>query len=160
MDVASFFEYPEDSEQTDQDLVFLGDWSQDNWAKLLSYTEVQRYSAGSILINIGDADRTLYLVVSGVFKVLVPRRRGRPLSNFRDIGAGSVVGEQSFFDARPRSALVQALSDCEVLRLGFEAFEVFAAREPLLAKQFLIDLGRILSLRLRQRNAIIETLVR
>jgi CRP-like cAMP-binding protein len=68
------------------------------------------------------------------------------------IEQGSVFGEQSFFDGCP--ATVRALSDGELRSLTPEAFEVLAAREPDLARMILLDLGRILSLRLRSTSAL------
>jgi len=70
-----------------------------------------------------------------------------------------VFGEQAFFDGLPRSASVRALSDGEVRSLTREAFAVLAAREPELARALLLDLGRILSLRLRQTSALVARFV-
>jgi CRP-like cAMP-binding protein len=41
------------------------------------------------------------------------------------------------------------MSDGEVMRLSYEAFESLSARNPALARHILLDLGRILSARLR-----------
>jgi CRP-like cAMP-binding protein len=71
------------------------------------------------------------------------------------IEPGTVIGEVAFFDGRPRSAGVRAVTECELFRLSFEAFEVLAAREPALGRAVLLDLGRILAARLRQTNAAI-----
>jgi CRP/FNR family cyclic AMP-dependent transcriptional regulator len=60
-----------------------------------------------------------------------------------------VVGEQSFLDHQPRSTSIRALTEGEVFRLSREKFLVFSAREPALARDLLLDLGRIVSLRLR-----------
>jgi CRP-like cAMP-binding protein len=49
---------------------------------------------------------------------------------------------------------VRALTDGELRSLTPEAFEVLAAREPDLARRVLLDLGRILSLRLRATSAL------
>ena len=48
---------------------------------------------------------------------------------------------------------LRALTSGELLRLGWDAFEALAAREPWLARELLIDLGRLLSARLRTADA-------
>jgi CRP-like cAMP-binding protein len=44
---------------------------------------------------------------------------------------------------------VEAVSDGEVMRLSYDAFESLSARNPALARHILLDLGRILAARLR-----------
>jgi len=88
--------------------------------------------------------------------VLIPYRGNQSLRRLTTVDAGSVIGEQAFLDGRPRSATIRAVTDCELLRLSFEAFEVLAAREPDLARSILFDLGRILSIRLRRTSALIS----
>jgi CRP-like cAMP-binding protein len=104
-------------------------------------------------VRAGDAQPALYIVASGSLEVLGTDRRGRE-RRVAVIDQGSVFGEQSFFDRLPRSATVRALTDGELRSLTPEAFEVLAAREPDLARMVLLDLGRILSLRLRATSAL------
>ena len=65
------------------------------------------------------------------------------------IGAGSVIGEQSFFDGLPRSAHVWAVTDGELLTLEFDDYKRFGQEEPTLARDLLFALARVLSVRLR-----------
>jgi CRP-like cAMP-binding protein len=43
----------------------------------------------------------------------------------------------------------RAASDCELVRLSFDAFLAMAARDPRLGRDLLVDLGRRLALQLR-----------
>jgi CRP-like cAMP-binding protein len=61
----------------------------------------------------------------------------------------TTLGEGAVLDGAPRAVDVEAMSDGEVMRLGYDGFEALAARNPLLARQILFDIGRILSARLR-----------
>ena len=157
MQSSSFFDYPEEAEgqPQEEELVFLPDWSDDDWDNLLAHTETRRFSAGDNLIEIGETDRSLFLVVEGNLEVLIPDSRGEQ-RQIATIDSGSVVGEQAFLDGFPRSATVRALSDGELLRLSIEAFEVFAAEEAEGARAVLFDLGRVLSIRLRHTNALLR----
>jgi CRP-like cAMP-binding protein len=154
MDFQSFFDYPgETAADEARQLVFLADLSPEGWGKLLARTGAQRFRAGEVLVRAGEAQPALYIVANGSLEVLGIDRRGRE-RRVAVIEQGSVFGEQSFFDRLPRSATVRALTDGELRSLTPEAFEVLAAREPDLARRVLLDLGRILSLRLRATSAL------
>jgi CRP-like cAMP-binding protein len=154
MDFQSFFDYPGETAAGEaRQLVFLADLSPEGWGKLLARTGAQRFRAGELLVRAGDAQPALYIVASGSLEVVGADRRGRE-RRVAVIEQGSVFGEQSFFDRLPRSATVRALTDGELRSLTPEAFEVLAAREPDLARMVLLDLGRILSLRLRATSAL------
>lgn len=150
----TFFNYPGSPAAGEaDDLTFLKDQSDENWAKLLAQTEMCRFRAGEMVIREGDADRTLYIVADGTLELLLPQAsRGRP-RRLAEIEPGTVIGEVAFFDGRPRSAGIRAVTDCELFRLSFESYQVLAAREPALGRAVLLDLGRILASRLRQTNA-------
>jgi CRP-like cAMP-binding protein len=154
MDFQGFFDYPGETAAGEaRQLVFLADLSPEGWGKLLARTGAQRFRAGEVLVRAGEAQPALYIVASGSLEVVGADRRGRA-RRVAVIEQGSVFGEQSFFDRLPRSATVRALTDGELRSLTPEAFEVLAAREPDLARMVLLDLGRILSLRLRATSAL------
>ena len=155
MDFSTFFQYPDSAGSAEsKELVFLPDCNEADLAKLLAYTETVRFRAGDVVMRLGEADRSLYIVTGGRFEVFVPDARGRQAKALATIEEGSVIGEVAFFDARPRSASVRAVTDGEMLRLSFEMFEVLAAKEAALGRAILLDLGRILARRLRQTNAL------
>ena len=154
MDFSAFFDYP-DSETHVQwdDYAFLPQWNTHDWEKLLQHTQTQVYKQGDTVIRAGETERALYLVSYGTLEVLVPvRGQWRQIYT---IWEGSVIGEQTFLDGKPRSATIVAATDSQVFFLSLTAFEVFAAKEPALVRSFLFDLGRILSIRLRQTTALI-----
>jgi CRP-like cAMP-binding protein len=124
-------------------------WDEEAWKKLLVRTEPQRFRAGDIVIQRGAMDRTLYFVAAGSLEVGVYRVGKEGTAPIARISAGSVIGEQSFFDDQPRSTNVWAVSDGEVLRLTPEAFDEFGREDPALARDLLFALGRVLSARLR-----------
>ena len=154
MQISSFFSYPGQetaSESTEEDvLIFLPDHSDEDWQTLLDYTEALRFHIGDLVINQGETDRGLYFVVEGQLEVLALSPQQESWRWVADLAPGSVFGEQAFFDGKPRSAAVRAISDGSLLRLNPEAFERLAGHHPMLAQAILFDLARILSLRLRQ----------
>jgi CRP-like cAMP-binding protein len=102
-----------------------------------------------MIIQRSATDRALYFVVAGSLEVGITQVDGISISPLARINAGSVVGEQSFFDGQPRSANVWGVSDGELLQLGLEDFRHFGLEEPELARDLLFALARVLSARLR-----------
>lgn len=155
MDSSAFFQYPGSRPaQAEAAMCLLRNASDEQWQKLLAHTTSRRFAAGEWLIREGETDDALYFLGSGELEVLMPRGRGatRRLAVIR---SGSVVGEQTFLDHQPRSTSIRALSEGEVFRFSRERFLVFSAREPALARDLLLDLGRIVSLRLRDTTRLL-----
>lgn len=154
--MTSFFDYPDTpaAPADDDDAVFLGQASDAEWEALRAHADSRVFRAGQVVVDVGEADRALLIVLSGQAEVTVPSgRRGRE-RRLATIEPGTVLGEVSFFDGRPRSAAVRALTDLRVLRLTREAFDVLAAKEPALGRQILFDIGRALASRLRDVEAL------
>jgi CRP-like cAMP-binding protein len=131
-------------------------WGDEAWRTLFAATTARHFKASEVVIQRGVADRALYFVAAGSLEVGVTYVDGVSISPIAKIGAGSVIGEQSFFDAQPRSANVWAVTEGELLCLTLEQFELFSAREPGLARDLLFALGRVLSLRLRNTTVRIR----
>lgn len=156
VDTSTFFRYPDPTADESRDeSVFLPNWRDEDWAKLFAYTETQRFRAGETVIRVGEGDRALYIVARGVLEVFGPERGRQGEQVLSKIGVGSIMGEVAFLDGGPRSASVRAVTNGEVLRLSYEAFQVFAANYPELAEAFLLDLSRILAGRLRRSNDLL-----
>ena len=131
------------------DALLLPHWSEQDWAMLLGRTAPRRVAASEIVIVRGIEERCLYFTVAGEYEVGGAYMGGLSFTSLARIPAGSVFGEQSFFDGLPRSANVWAQAEGELLVLPFEAYEQLASAEPALARDLAFALARILSLRLR-----------
>lgn len=151
----SFFDYPTGTADTSSSsATFLADASDEEWATIRAHSELVHTCPGETLISEGDADRALYIVVDGALEATVAvGRRGRE-RRISTIEAGTVIGEVGFFDGGRRSAVVRAVSDARLLRLGHESFQVLAAKDPALGQAILFDLGRVLATRLREVEAL------
>jgi CRP/FNR family cyclic AMP-dependent transcriptional regulator len=137
------------SGQAAGDRLLLPGWSDTSWNKLLDRTRPRRFHASEVLIQRGTADRVLHFVVAGALEVGITQVDGVSISPLAKITAGSVIGEQSFFDGQPRSANVWGVADGETLQLDFEEFMRFSEEEPVLTRDLLFAMARILSSRLR-----------
>jgi len=134
------------------DVLLLGHWDEAEWRMLLGRCHPQRVRSNEIVIRRGAHERQLYLVALGRFEVGSSFVDGTSLTSLARISAGSIIGEQSFFDGLPRSASVWASGDGEVLRLEFEQYQTFAREQPELARDFVFAIGRVLSVRLRNTS--------
>jgi CRP-like cAMP-binding protein len=149
MDLSSFFDYPDVKvHEAADELAFLADRSERDWEKVLAHTDARPFGAGDTVIRTGDVDRALYIVTSGVLAMVLPHGDGGD-KDFKAIEAPTVLGEVNFVSGGVRSTTIRAVSDGEMRRLSYEAFEVLAAREPELGRAILLDIARILAHRLR-----------
>jgi len=129
------------------------EWRDEDWQRLFGFTTTRTVPAGDALIRRNERDRTLFFVLGGSLEVIVNASDGHSMGPLTRIGAGSVLGEQSFFDGRPRSASAWAVDDCEVAAMSVDQFSAFEQVHPKLARDLLFALGRILATRLRSTTA-------
>jgi CRP-like cAMP-binding protein len=149
-----FVVFAEEAHEDSADLLFMPEATAADWATVFSHAEVRRIGAGLALVQAGEHDRALYLLTEGTIGVRLPRDEGA----FKTIDAPSVLGELAFFDGRPRSATLDAVTDVEVVRLDADAFARLSTEAPQLAQAMLLDLARILALRLRMASDVIAEL--
>ena len=129
--------------------MLLADASEADWAAVFAHAHLVRYAPGEVIAEVGQDEESLYVVVQGEVDVLVPAKRTGQLAPVSQLQAGDVFGEVSFFDGQPRSAQVQAASDVVLAGLDHKGFAGLCATHPQIANRLLLDLGRILSGRLR-----------
>ncbi len=141
-----------ESDRAMPDVLALPHWSGEHWQKLLLHTTPRQFRASEFVIQRGTADRTLYLVAAGSLEVGVTHVDGVSMTSLARISAGSILGEQSFFDGQPRSANVWAVADGTLLLLPYDAFSRFGEAEPVMARDFVFAMARVLSIRLRNTS--------
>lgn len=130
--------------------VFLQDASPSDWARLLAHARTRHFASGDVLVQRGDADRSMFIVLEGQLEILVAQDAGERAVSIA--GPGSIFGEQSFLDGETRSAAVRAVSEGEVRILSWPDFQQLAADAPDLGMRVLVDIGRTLSDRLRRTS--------
>jgi CRP/FNR family transcriptional regulator, cyclic AMP receptor protein len=109
-----------------------------------------RLKADEVLFLAGDPGDGCYRIDEGLLKVSMMSRTGTErILSF--MGPGSIVGELSMIDGRPRSAAVVAVRDATLSFLSRSAFEAFAQRQPEIYK----SLVTLLATRLRETDTVI-----
>ncbi|MBC8282074.1 MAG: cyclic nucleotide-binding domain-containing protein [Chloroflexi bacterium] len=103
---------------------------------------------GSMLISEGQQATDLYILLEGQMEVMAAM--DQDWVRVAELGPGTAIGEMAFLDGSPRSARVVASTPCSLLQITRESFERFSTREPKMAIDFVMELGRILAFRLRR----------
>lgn len=101
---------------------------------------VERFSDGQIIIREGEMSREMYIIQRGRVEV-VRRLRGRPVV-LATLERGSFFGEMSLLDSQPRSAMVRAKGDTDVLVIEPGALLLKFRRDPTFAFEMLQHMSR------------------
>lgn len=115
---------------------------------VLSAFVSRRYQAGDTIIQMGDEDDELFLIITGKVRVWTgdgPNRSERTLSILE---AGDHFGEASLLTRGKRTATVTALTMVETLVMSGEDYRQLLERHP----QLLQNISRSLSSRLSSMN--------
>jgi CRP/FNR family cyclic AMP-dependent transcriptional regulator len=117
---------------------------------LLATALPRHLSAEEVLFLAEDPGDGFYRLDEGLLKVSIASAGGAERI-LAILGPGSIVGDLSIVDGKPRSATVTALRDCKLRFVSRSAFEYFAAEHPEIYKY----LTMLLSERLRDTDRIV-----
>jgi CRP/FNR family cyclic AMP-dependent transcriptional regulator len=120
---------------------------QDLSAQLFVDAPCRHLKAGEVLFRAGDAGNGCYVLNQGLLKAVVSSAQGAERI-LAIVGPGTVVGELSVIDGKPRSASVVAIKDCELRFISQAAFEKCARQHPEIYR-YLVEL---LAARLRETS--------
>ncbi|MFT6178397.1 MAG: CRP-like cAMP-binding protein [Akkermansiaceae bacterium] len=115
-----------------------------------SFGEFLPVLADSTLIVEGEAQESLYLVVSGLLHAHTLTDGRKTLLG--RLKAGDVIGEVNIFDPGKASATVEAQEFCQVWRMSRSMFDEMLRDEPAVAGALLMSIAAQLSTRLRETN--------
>jgi CRP-like cAMP-binding protein len=101
-----------------------------------------RYAGGEVILDRESENRDLFLVVSGVVRVVNFSTSGREIA-FANVRAGSYFGELSAIDGEARSASVVAVEDCRLAALVPDAFRRLWQDNAEIADRIMVRLASI-----------------
>jgi CRP-like cAMP-binding protein len=145
--IAAFLHAAE--ERLEGELLIVAQWQHADWETLFSHARRLNIAQGGVLIEEEASERVIYFIASGLLEV-TSVAVNQSQATLATIHSGSVVGELSFFDGRPRSAKVSAIADSELYRLDYADFVQYANAHPRQACDLLMGIGRVVALRLRR----------
>ena len=116
------------------------EWMIDNGVK-----EIVR--SGEKLIVQGESVESIYIILEGEFAIIDEANDDLEIAQ---IGAGEIVGEMSFIDARPPAASVLSLSRSTVFAISRDRIKRRLEADPEFASRFYYSIALFLSDRLRK----------
>jgi CRP/FNR family transcriptional regulator/CRP/FNR family cyclic AMP-dependent transcriptional regulator len=121
---------------------------------LASVTRRRGFRPGEVIFHRDDPGQVLYVIREGKVRIYVTGPDGQE-ATLVVFGPGDYFGELALLDEQPRSATAVALDAVEVYALQRSDFLSAVLRHPRIA----IQVMRVLSLRLRQTDSMIEDLL-
>ena len=128
-------------------------FSDQQLAALLPAVQHRRFPRGSYVIRAGEETDALYIILAGKAKVLIPDDDGNEVI-LSVIGPNEFFGEMGLLDDQPRSASVETMEACEMLRISRSGF-LSCLKDNFDAAMLII---RNLVKRLREADRKIESL--
>jgi len=113
-------------------------WPEDSFVALLPEVERDallsvgtpvRFADDEVLVVQGDVGDFLYVLTSGLVKVMVAAESGAQTA-LAVRTRGDLVGEFGMLDYRPRTATARAVGTVHALRVGRAAYDAFAGQYP------------------------------
>ena len=105
---------------------------------LLEDCPIQKLKQDDVLLNRGEANHFLFLILSGRLRVHLELS----VDPVTVLGPGEVVGELSLIDGQPTSAYVVADDDCRVLALNEKTLWSLVEASHIVARNLLFVLSR------------------
>lgn len=107
---------------------------------------VRILKSGEVLFRTGDSADSMFIVRRGSLKVYALKDNEE--IQLALLGDGAIVGEMAFFDRKPRSAHVRALTQTEITEISRADFDKLLTQIP----KWLVSMLQSLSGRLRTTN--------
>ena len=124
---------------------------------LLAAAEERSYGDGELIVEQNTPSDCLFILTDGA--VQVEHREGaRSIPLARLDQSGEFFGEMSLIDILPRSADIRACGPTMVLAFPKQALTTVFTEGPRVQMTLILNISRILSLRLREANARIVEL--
>lgn len=123
---------------------------------LVTVMNVRDLVDGEVLVKQGDQDNTLFIVVSGVLKVITTVDGRKKVVN--TMKAGDCAGIRCFVERTPRQVTLRAKGATTVFTIRPDDFELLLDTYPRQAYNFMRGLFRMLNINLERMHEKIRKL--
>jgi len=126
---------------------------------LIGSFHVEDVPAGQSLLQEGQANSRLFIVLKGSVSVKLPKRASRVSEvKLATLGGGDIFGEYSLFDGQPVSATVYAVQPTRLAWLDKSALDAFVDSHREAGRRVYESIARILVGRLRAKDAELDVI--
>lgn len=127
------------------------DMTREDCEALISVMGTRELKDGEIIVNEGDADHTLFILVDG--KIAVSSMVDGKVTRVYTMKVGECAGTRAFVDLAPRQATLSAVGDTTVYTLLPEDFETLLESHSRVVYKFMRGLFRLTHMNLMRMNA-------
>jgi CRP-like cAMP-binding protein len=121
------------------DIAIFANLSADALERIQKRCSWRTYEPGEPIVEYLDDSDDVFFIAVGEVRVTLYSTTGK-IVNLRDLGAGEVFGEYPAIDGGPRSASVEARTNCVVASMPAAAFQELLSTEPRVAQAMLPQL--------------------
>lgn len=137
----------------------LHDIASDARDDLIDRFHVEEVLQGKALLEEGEPNSRLFIILAGEVSVKLPKRASRVSEvKLATLGTGDILGEYSLFDGQPVSATVYALRPTRVAWLEKRVLDAFVDAHREAGRGFYENIARVLIGRLRAKDAELDVL--
>jgi CRP/FNR family transcriptional regulator, cyclic AMP receptor protein len=112
-------------------------------AVLAELVTVRDLAEGEILVDEGESDDHVHVVVSGALAVAKQMEAGQRWINLNVLTKGDLAGELGFMDGRPHYAALRATVPTRIFSLRREKLESLLGSEPLIVYRVMRAIFRV-----------------
>jgi CRP-like cAMP-binding protein len=112
-------------------------------AVLAELITVRDLAEGEILVDEGESDDHVHVIVSGALAVAKQMEAGQRWINLNVLTKGDLAGELAFMDGKPHYAALRATVPTRVFSLKREKLESLLDREPLIVYRVMRAIFRV-----------------
>ncbi len=130
------------------------EFTDDEVKTIYHYSARTHYQRDEVVFKEKSTEASLYVVLKGKLEAIAYTSDKKKIM-LSAIDEGEVFGELSFLDGKERSATILAVKDVELLQISRDSFEKLRLEHPSIASKLIMDLARVVSLRLRNADKFI-----
>lgn len=134
------------------------DFSQSEREQIKPLLDCCAFPKGEVILREGNSTQFLWIVAGGQCEVFKTNGNGAE-QQLALLEPGAVFGEMSFFEPAPHSASVRTVSDCEVMRISPDKFDLLQKQCPEAAYKLARRIISVLAQRLRKMDVWTADLV-
>ncbi|MFY7842557.1 MAG: cyclic nucleotide-binding domain-containing protein [Rhabdochlamydiaceae bacterium] len=128
------------------------DFSEQDIADIYPYAEIKKIPKKELIVEEKSASEQLFIIVEGEASIFKWSLENGCKIQLKQLSKGEMIGEMGFIDNAPRSAHVEALSDCTLIIFDKRKLPTNEGKEKKIYHQMIANIAKITVPRLRQMN--------
>lgn len=118
--------------------------SDEQLSAFINYVEVVSCPRSATLFKEGDAGDFMFFILEGQMRVFIRQKSG-DVMGLRLLDSGDALGEVALLTQANRSASVEAVNDCTLIKVNAASLAKMMTEQPAIAAQFLYHQARMTS---------------